>query len=78
MPAACRRTCERKSAEQPVLNLGRDDADWREARWLRALVPKLGAFPFRGIMLAIPYVPCSKASPSEPPRVADLDNRWWS
>lgn len=41
-----------------MLNLGRD-ADWRDARWLGALCPSMGAFPFRGIMLAIPSVPCS-------------------
>ncbi len=55
--------------------LERDDADWRDARWLGALVPKHGgAFPFRGIVLAIPVCAVLKQT-SEPPQVADLDNR---
>lgn len=53
-----------------------DDADWRDARWLGALVPKHGCVaiprhrtrdPVRAVL--------KQTSSSEPPQVADLDNR---
>lgn len=51
-----------------------DDADWRDARWLGALVPKHGCVAIPRHRTRDPVRAVLKQT-SEPPQVADLDNR---